>query len=129
MAPHRELLGRLIRGEFPKIFHANLVPYLRDVQDNISRISDLAETYRESLNNTLQLHLNIQQSQVNSVIKVLTVLATLSFPIVAITGFYGMNFPFSEYRFGDVLSHCYVGGIIALTVLLLYIFLKKNDWL
>jgi len=129
MGPQREVLGRMIRGEFPKIFHGNLVPYFRDVQDNISRISDLAETYRESLNNTLQLHLNIQQSQVNSVIKVLTVLATLSFPIVAITGFYGMNFPFAEYRFSDVFSHCYVLGIVAVTVLLLYIFLKKNDWL
>ncbi len=80
MAPQRDVIARMMRGEFPKVIRSQLVPYLRDLQDNLSRIGDLAETYRESLTSTLQIHLNLQQMSINRVIKVLTILATLSMP-------------------------------------------------
>jgi magnesium transporter len=129
MGPQREVIGRLIRGEFPKIFHAHLTPYFRDLLDNLFRITDLAETYRESLTSTLQIHLNLQQMQINRVMKMLTVLATLSFPAVAITGFYGMNFDLPEFKIPFWTAHLFVLAVIAVTIAILYWLLKRNDWL
>jgi magnesium transporter len=90
MAPQREVLARLAHGEFSPVRTA-MLPYYRDLLDRMVRISDTAETYRESLNNVVQVLLSLQQYQINQVIKVLTVLATLSMPILVITSFYGMN--------------------------------------
>ena len=129
MAPQRDVIARMIRGEFTKVIRPHLIPYLRDLQDNLSRITDLAETYRESLTSTLQIHLNLQQMQINRVIKILTVLATLSFPVVAITSFYGMNFPLPEFTlFGGHFGHLYVLGVNVLLIGGLYWFMKRHHW-
>lgn len=129
IAPQREVIARLAHGEF-KIVRTHLLPYYRDLLDNLSRISDAADNHRDSLMNILQVHLNLQQMQVNRVIKILTVLATLSMPILVVTSFYGMNvqhmpntaWPNWEYAYLWIL-----GGTAFLTALL-YLYLKKKGW-
>ncbi len=125
--PQREVIGRLSRGEF-KLVRPHLLPYYRDLLDRLKRVSDLTEYYREALTNILQIHLNLQQMEVNRVIKILTVLATLSLPIVVITSFYGMNFKaMPELQW----QHPYA-WIALLTVLasgFIYWFLRRNRWL
>lgn len=129
MAPQREVIARMMRGEFAKVIRSNLVPYLRDLQDNLSRINDLAENFRESLTSTLQIHLNLQQMQINRVIKVLTVLATLTLPIVAITSFYGMNLKLVEFDIPARWAHLYIFGISGLCIGFLYWLMRRHNWL
>lgn len=129
MAPQRDVFTRMMRGEFSSVIRPHLVPYLRDLQDNLMRINDLAETYRESLTSTLQIHLNLQQMQINRVIKVLTVLATLSLPVVAITSFYGMNFKLAEFAIPAQYAHLYILGISGLFIGFLYWLMRRHDWL
>jgi len=129
MAPQRDVFARMMRGEFTKVIRPHLVPYLRDLQDNLMRINDLAETYRESLTSTLQIHLNLQQMQINRVIKVLTVLATLSLPVVAITSFYGMNFKMAEFALPAQYTHLYIFGISGLLIGFLYFLMRRHNWL
>jgi len=129
MAPQRDVFARMMRGEFTKVIRPHLVPYLRDLQDNLMRINDLAETYRESLTSTLQIHLNLQQMQINRVIKVLTVLATLSLPVVAITSFYGMNFKMAEFALPAKYAHLYIFGISGLLIGFLYWLMRRHNWL
>lgn len=130
MAPQRDVIGRIARGEF-KIVRAHLLPYFRDLLDRLNRIHDLAENYRDSLNETLQVHLNLQQMQVNRVIKVLTVLATLSLPLVAITSFYGMNirhFPNTDWPSWPW-AYAFILGLNTALTGLIYWFLKRKNWL
>ena len=130
MAPQRDVIARMMRGEFPKVIRPHLVPYLRDLQDNLSRIGDLAETFRESLTSTLQIHLNLQQMQINRVIKVLTVLATLSMPILLVTSFYGMNIrhmPNAEWPSWPW-AYLYIFGVNALLIGVMFWFMKRHDW-
>jgi len=132
IAPQREVVARLARGEFGLI-RAHLLPYYRDLYDHLVRFSDLADGYRDSLTNVLQVHLNLQQTQVNQVIKVLTVLATLAMPIFIITSYYGMNVPhFPDYppESGRTLeAYLWVLGISGLFTALLYWWLKRKRWL
>ncbi|HAL92736.1 MAG TPA: magnesium and cobalt transport protein CorA [Verrucomicrobia bacterium] len=131
MSPQRDVIARMIHGEFPKVIRAHLIPYLRDLQDNLSRISDLADTYRETLGSTLQIHLNLQQMQINRVIKVLTILATLSMPILLVTSFYGMNIrhmPNTEWPSWPF-AYAYILGLNALLIGILYWFMKRHKWL
>ena len=127
MSPQRDVIGRIARGEF-KIVRAHLLPYFRDLLDRLNRIHDLAENYRDSLNETLQVHLSLQQMQVNRVVKVLTVLATLSLPLVAVTSYYGMNF----HRFGELdiaYPHTYVWAITLVSTSVIFVLLKWRKWL
>ena len=131
MAPQREVIARMMRGEFSKIIRTQLVPYLRDLQDNLSRIYDLAETFRESLTSTLQIHLNLQQMQINRVIKVLTILATLSMPILLVTSFYGMNIQHMPSTDGPSWhwAYLYIFSLNAALIGALYWFMKRHRWL
>lgn len=128
VGPQREVLSRIALGEFP-IVRKTLLPYFRDLLNRLARINDLADGYRESLNGLLQLHLGIQQMQVNSVIKVLTVMATLALPLVAIASYYGMNFPLPEFAMTGHRGHLWVGSLTLVVTGSLYIFLRLRKWL
>jgi len=128
VSPQRETIARLAHGEF-KIVRAHLLPYFRDLQDHLSRINDMADAYRDALTNTLQVHLNVQQMQVNRVIKILTVLATLSMPLLIVTSFYGMNISHIPNTNWDVQGgYATILGGTALITLILYMVLKRKGW-
>ncbi len=128
VGPQREVLSRIALGEFP-IVRKTLLPYFRDLLNRLARINDVADGYRESLNSLLQLHLSLQQMQVNNVIKVLTVMATLALPLVAIASYYGMNFEMPEFRMDGRLGHAWVWGLTLFITAGLYIFLRIRKWL
>jgi magnesium transporter len=130
ISPQREVIARLAHGEF-KVVRAHLLPYYRDLLDQLSRIYDLSESYHDSLMNILQVHLNLQQMQVNHVIKVLTVLATLSMPILIITSYYGMNIrhmPNTEWP-NWKWAYTFIWGVTAVSTAIIYWLLKRKKWM
>ncbi|MDW8345160.1 MAG: magnesium/cobalt transporter CorA [Verrucomicrobiae bacterium] len=96
IAPQRDVIARLARGEF-KFVRPHLLPYYRDLLDQLVRISDQAESYRDSLTNLLLVQLNLQQAQTNEVIKVLTVFTVVTLPAIMIASWYGMNLKMPEF--------------------------------
>jgi len=124
--PQRETIARMAHGEF-KIVRAHMLPYYRDLLDQLVRISTMTENSRDSLTNVLQIHLNIQQMQVNHVIKVLTVLATLCMPVLVVTSYYGMNiihWPGPDVRHAWV----WVWAVTVASTGFLAAWLKRKGW-
>jgi magnesium transporter len=129
ITPQREVIARVAKGEF-KIVRSAMLPYYRDLLDHLSRINDSTDAYRDSLTNTLQVHLNLQQMQVNRVIKVLTVLATLCMPALIVTSFYGMNvghIPNTTWSWQS--SYLAILIITGLSTGLVYWLLKQRKWM
>jgi magnesium transporter len=87
----RGILTRLSRREFPLIDERSAIN-LRDVYDNLVRITDLADSYRELVSDALAAHLSIVSNRTNEIMRVLTVITTLFIPLTFIVGVYGMNF-------------------------------------
>lgn len=126
--PQQQVIMRLAHGEF-KIVRQHMLPYYRDLLDQLVRISTQAENYRNSLTDVLQIHLNLQQMEVNRVIKVLTVLATLSVPILGVTSFYGMNinhWPTFQYTVRE--AYGWIFAITGVMTVALYLFLRRKGW-
>lgn len=130
-----EVLARISHGEF-RVVRPHLLPYYRDLKDRLSRLQDTADNYRDSLNGLMQLQLSLQQSQVNHVIKVLTVLATLAIPAVAVSSFYGMNinhfpptFNGPESTWGWIPAYLYFFGVTGGLTALIYWYLRRKKWL
>jgi magnesium transporter len=126
--PQRELISRLAHGQF-KIVRAHMLPYYRDLLDQLVRITDLTDTYRDSLTNILQIHLNFQQAHVNQVIKVLTVLATLAMPMLIVTSFYGMNVQhWPTMAASTAYAYYWVFGVTGVSTLFVFLYLKRRGW-
>ena len=98
----RGILTRLSRREFPVIDERSAIN-LRDVYDNLVRITDLADSYRELVSDALAAHLSIVSNRTNEIMRLLTVITTLFIPLTFIVGVYGMNFermPELHWRYG-----------------------------
>ena len=88
--PQRDAVGRLARREFPLISEA-LAYRFRDVHDHLVRLADEAMFFQDRITTILDAHLSAVSNQLNSVMKVLTIFATLFMPLTVLTGMYGMN--------------------------------------
>ncbi|MBI5380218.1 MAG: magnesium/cobalt transporter CorA [Nitrospirae bacterium] len=125
-APQREILHRLSRDPLA-VIDARAQVYFRDVYDDLVRIADLAEGYREHLTATLEAHLSMVSNRLNAVMKVLTVIATIFMPLTLIAGIYGMNFawmPELRWQYGYLYALGLMGAIAAV---MLYLF-KRKGW-
>ncbi len=91
IGPQREVLARFARGEF-KLIRAHLVPYYRDVYDALFHISELAQSYTDSLTGILQVYLNMSSNRTGEVVKLLTLITVITTPMMMIGTWYGMNF-------------------------------------
>lgn len=91
IGPQREVLARFARGDF-KLIRAHLVPYYRDVYDGLFHISELAQSYTDSLTGILQVYLNLASNQTGEVVKLLTLITVITTPATLVGTWYGMNF-------------------------------------
>lgn len=98
--PQRDAVGRLARREFALI-PPQLEYRFRDVYDHLVRLSDEAMMFQDRITSLLDAHLSNVSNQLNSVMKVLTVIATVFMPLTFITGLYGMNVDLPHFGLGE----------------------------
>ena len=122
----REMLNRLSRGEFPLITQDEMI-YYRNVYDHLVRMTDLADSYRDTVGGLLDAYLSVTSNRLNQIMKVLTLISTIFLPLSVITGFFGMNFaylPGLNWEYG-VLAATIFMGVVAAGMLW---FFKRNKW-
>jgi len=89
IAPQREVLNKLARGDF---FAIEDRVFFRDVYDHLVRMYDITEGLRDLVGGALDTYLSVVNNRMNAVMKILAVITTLFMPISFIAGFFGMNF-------------------------------------
>jgi magnesium transporter len=89
--PQRDLVSRLAHGD-SKIIRAVMLPYFRDLRDNLIRIDDTAAGYADQLLISFDLYLSKSEVQANDGLKIITALTALTLPASLISSWYGMNF-------------------------------------
>jgi magnesium transporter len=127
VAPHREALAPLLRGEAPFLGDVAVI-HLRDVHDLVVRATEMVEGQRDLLNGALDAHLSIASNRMNLVMKRATSWGAILVSATLIAGIYGMNFrhmPELEWRFG----YPFALGLMAAITVLLYVTFKRRDWL
>ncbi|MBI4341941.1 MAG: magnesium transporter CorA family protein, partial [Candidatus Omnitrophica bacterium] len=68
LAPHREILSRLNRGDLPFIKPGNAI-YFRDIYDHLLRMSDLVDSCREVTTMSLEAYATIVSNRLNEIMK------------------------------------------------------------
>jgi len=118
IAPQREILNRLSRGEFPLITSEAQIFY-RDIYDHLVRIQDLNQTIRDMADNALSTYLSSVANRQNETMRVLSIVAAIFLPLTLLAGIYGMNFecmPELEWKWGYFAVLGVMGIVIAVLV-------------
>jgi len=126
IGPQREVIARFARGEFKQI-RPHMVPYYKDVYDALFQISEMAQSYTDSLTGILQVYLNMSSNQTGEVVKLLTLITVITTPLMMIGTWYGMNFhdmPELSWKHGYMVAF----GIVALSTGLTYWYFRKKKW-
>jgi magnesium transporter len=126
--PQRDVVGRLARREFPIISES--VSYrFRDVHDHLVRLVDEAMFFQDRVTSLLDAHLSQVSNQLNGVMKVLTIIATLFMPLTMLTGMYGMNVPLPRFPGGDAAQFWWVFGIMLAASVGMLGFFRSRRWI
>ena len=125
--PLREVISGLERNESSLIKESTKI-YLRDIYDHTIQTIDTIETFRDMVSGMLDIYLSSVSNRLNSVMKVLTIIATIFMPLTFLAGIYGMNFkymPELEWRWGYPVIWLIMIGIGFFMLL----YFRKKKWL
>ena len=126
IGPQREVLARFAQGEF-KLIRAHMVPYYRDVYNELFQISELAQGYTDALTGILQVYLNMSSNQTSEVVKLLTMITVITTPLMMVGTWYGMNFkhmPEVDWHYG----YWAAGGLTLAATAATYWYFKRKKW-
>lgn len=127
LAPHRDVFGRLGRGEV-RVLEPGILAFYRDLYDSVYRLTELADSYRDLLTSALDSYLSIVSQRLNEVMKVLTIFATILLPLTFIAGVYGMNFEYMPelgWRYG----YFAVWAVMLAVAGGLLLYFRRRGWL
>jgi len=124
--PQRDVIERLARGD-SKFIRAKLLPYFRDLRDNLARLEETVTGYHERLMMAFDIYLNKAAFEANEGIKFLTALTAITLPAVLVGGWYGMNFDhMPELRSPH--GYFYASAFTLVSTVLMAIYLRKKKW-
>jgi magnesium transporter len=126
LGPLREVLNVLTNRPHSCVSAQSQV-YFRDVYDHTIRIVESIESMRDLLGSVLETFLTQQSNRMNQQMKALSVVATVSLPLVVIGGVFGMNFahlPLTDSPIGFY----WALGVMGVAAAAIWILLKRQDW-
>jgi magnesium transporter len=126
--PQRDAIGRLARREFPLISE-QLAYGFRDVHDHLVRLSDEAMFFQDRITSILDAHLSAVSNQLNQVMKVLTIIATLFMPLTVFTGMYGMNVPLPHLPGGENAQFWWILAIMLAMSGAMVFYFRRKGWI
>jgi magnesium transporter len=131
IAPQREVLNKLVRGDYAVIDVEERI-FFRDVYDHLVRLYDIAESLRDLVGSALDTYLSVVNNRMNEVMKTLTVITTLFLPITFLVGFFGTNFFQPVAPLNAFTDHPAFVLFVAAMFLLpagMYAWMRKRAWM
>ena len=130
VSPQRDTFAQLMGGiaQLPGLAEED-ERYFRDIYDHLIRISDIIDSYRDLLTGAMDVYLSTVSNRLNSVMKQLTIIATVFLPLSWLTGFFGQNFGFMVRHISSWEALVGLGiGSELLVLAALLLFFKRRGW-
>jgi magnesium transporter len=103
--------------------------YLRDVHDHLIRLGDRIDTYRDQIVSVMDTYFSATSSNLNVVVKQLTVIAAIFLPLSFIAGFFGQNFGWLVDNIGGWPEFFFLGvGLQVFALALMLVYFKRRGW-
>tara|TARA_Y100000310_G_C20520626_1_gene733485 strand:- start:92 stop:1051 length:960 start_codon:yes stop_codon:yes gene_type:complete len=101
--------------------------YFRDIYDNIVTLNEDIHGIKDQITGIISEHNAVLSANMNQVMKVLTIIATIMLPLTLISGIYGMNVSLPGQA--SNLSFYIIMGIMLLISIIMLAFFKKQKWI
>ncbi|HEY8933241.1 MAG TPA: magnesium transporter CorA family protein [Rariglobus sp.] len=125
--PQREVLVALAQGK-SKLIRSQIVPYLRDVGDDLVRIETQAASWAEQLILSFRIYLNKSGYEANQGIKVITAITALTIPPLLVGSWFGMNFErMHELRAGH--GYATATALTLVSIIAMLLFMRRKRWI
>ena len=125
-APERDALYALTNRDSP-FFSEHIMLYFRDISDQITRLTDTLDLYRDQLSTIMDANLSVVSNDLNKVMRTLTVMSIILMFNALIAGIYGMNFanmPELRWDYG----YFVVLAFMAVVSVLLILYFRRLKW-
>jgi magnesium transporter len=124
--PLKEAIDRLFAEE-SEFISEDTYTYFRDVQDHIIHLSASFDSFRDSVSSLMDMYMSNLSTNLNIIMKTLTIFSLFFVPLTFIAGLYGMNFKFMpelEWQYGyPTIIMVMVGSVITM-----FIYLRRKGW-
>jgi magnesium transporter len=127
ISPLRDSVSFLCKADNNLIVEGTTL-YFKDTFDHILQINDSLNEMRDNLGSQLEIFHSNLSHQMNAVMKVLTIIATIFIPLTFIAGIYGMNFknmPELDWYWG----YPAVLSVMIIIFAAMVFYFKKNKWI
>lgn len=126
LRPERQIIVELAQGR-TGFFRPAMLPYLRDLAEDLGRTERLANNASEQLILAFRIFLSRADQEANQGIRVLTALTALTLPVLVIGGWYGMNFV-RLWEIHQRFAYPVVAAVTALSTAWMLVYLRRKRW-
>jgi len=128
LKPQRSILESLAIME-SEIFPKSLQPYFRDLIGSNIRVWNTLENHKETIKALKDTNESLLSNKISEIMKILTVVSFVTFPLSVIAGFFGMNvFDNVDFMHNPITPPILLAVMLAITIGML-IYFKKKKWL
>jgi magnesium transporter len=124
--PLREEIIR-VKNTATSLINPKSKTYFQDILDHLNSSISALESFREILNDLMELRLAQVSHSMNQVMKTLTVVSAVFIPLTFLVGVYGMNFqyfPELKWKYG----YLYFWIFISIVVGIMLYYMRKKKW-
>ena len=127
IVPTTRMIARIIKPSNDHV-RKEVMIYFRDVIDNLIRINESLQSSNDQITAIISERNTILSSNMNDIMKVLTIIATIMMPLTLITGVYGMNLPFLPGGHSKESFYLIMGLMLVISIVMLLYF-KRKRWI
>ena len=127
LRPQGEVVGAVAAGRTGFV-RPKLLPYLRDLSDDLVRLEEQVKSWSEQLIFVFKLFLNRSSHETNEGVRVLTGLTAVAIPLMIIGSWFSMNFKHSPLL-ASRSAYWVAVSITVVSTVALFIYLKRRRWL
>ncbi|UCC90336.1 MAG: magnesium/cobalt transporter CorA [Dehalococcoidia bacterium] len=124
--PMRAVIGSL-EPKVRRFTKTDLAVYFGDMVDHVDRIWDGLDEYKEIIEGLNDTHDSLANNRTNEVMRILTIVATIFFPITLVASIWGMNIPLPFQR--SSYSLLYIILIMAGIIGGMLYFFRRRRWI
>jgi magnesium transporter len=124
---HRQVFEAFLRPDFSFISGNEVDVYFRDLENRLARLLDGFRVTRESVNGAFDIYVSHISHRTNHVIRVLTIVSTIIFPMTLVVSFFSTSFK-------DIPLYTRAGFLVMIVVLILMVagtlgVFKRQGWI
>ncbi len=125
--PHRDVL-RTLEADGANFFGQEFIPYLRSLSNEYYRVHNRVMRLTESLHELRETNNSLLSTKQNEIMKVLTIMVFVTYPLSLIAGIFGMN-TLHNPIVGNHFDFWIIILLMASCTICMFLFFKYRKWL